>query len=271
MSAAGSRLPRWSEVGVPLGTPLPHRHRLPRAEDCDLLRVSALRLRVAPDASSHELPCGTELQLLWAPCGRGRRLLGLCPSCGARVAVLRRPPGGGWACRCCQPVSMRSHRRSGHRRGRGKPRSWALDQISDEQARCVRLLGLAQWPPPPMFWTLADLEAMPRRSDAPRLSRHRREALLHRLDALESLRVRAIAGCLSRLLGDQGRGDQGTPPAAWMRSTEAMIAATQWAVRRPASDPRTLRRQGALRPLPFEPAKSAAATAATSDWSSQRW
>lgn len=257
MTAAQTHTPRASEV-----KPLPrHPHlrvvRRPRVEHCATLRASALRPLVAPDATAHRLPDGTVLQLLWRPTvggfGDGWALGVACPLCAQRSLVLRRPPGGGWACRTCQPVSHPSHRRSGNQRGKAKPSTWAMERLSDEQARCVRLLGLAQWPPPALFWSLSDLQVAERRPDAPRLSRRRRDALERRLDALESLRVAALSGWVGRLLKDQGIADTGTPiPTSWRRAAELEVAATQWAVRRQAHDHRTLRQRDAMRPEPFD-------------------
>jgi hypothetical protein len=221
----------------------------PRAEACERLAAATLRAVVAPGTERHTLPDGTALALQWRPVrfcfggGPGVELLARCPSCGAWCRVLRRPPGQGWSCWRCQPVSHPSHRRSGHRRGHPKPASWRLDQIRTQQQRAARALGLEAWPPPGLSicWSLPDLAKIPPRPGAPRVSFRRRLALLQRLSALATLALAevapSIAGDLEALTGDRLAlpGLQGMA----QRAAET-VAATAWAVRRPAGDQRLI-------------------------------
>jgi hypothetical protein len=223
--------------------------------DCDTLRISALRLRLPePNAPEYRLPSGTVLMLHRVACmGRGaggHRLLADCPGCGARVTLLRRPPGGSWACWRCQPVSHQSWRRSGAPKGRRKPRSWRLAQINDAQSRLVRLLGLAGWPPGSL-WGLDDLRRAPRKADAPPLSLRRRDALERRLDAYESLRVAELVPMVLELMGQPESAAAEPAMARRLAHAKATLRDTRWAVRRQARDPRTLRRLDATRAEPF--------------------
>jgi hypothetical protein len=253
MTCRRSRAPRRSEVGA-----TPRQGRRPRAEDCDKLTAAGLRLLVGPTAQSYQLPDGTLLELRWRAVrggigGRGVALSLGCPGCLSTVRVLRRPPGEGWSCWRCRPVSHRSHRRSGGARGQRKPTTWHVDQILSEQRRVVALLGLAQWPPSPLFWSLTDVQALPRVPDAPRLSQHRRAALELRLDALESLRIAAQLPGLAwglRLLGSKQKLDP--QELDWVVCAERVLKGTAWAMRRQAHDPRTLRLREAHRPEPFD-------------------
>ncbi len=241
-----------SEVNPSPGTPLP------RAEDCERLSTGQLRAWVVAGARSHQLSDGTELELSWEPVrgcfgGRGGRALVItCPRCSRPCRVLWHAPLSGWGCRRCNPVSYRSHRRSGSGRGRCKPASWHLDRIEAEQRRVAALLGL-RWPVQRLLWRLDDLRYAPRVSGAPRLSRRRREALIHRLDALENLRFRRVLPLLSCDLKALGCSPpDGHQLDALATSAEERLTATAWAVRRPATDPRTTRCSGSapLRDVP---------------------
>jgi len=212
-------------------------HRRPRAEDCERLAGAQVRCLVAPGANSYGLPGGPLIQLRWVHVkayfgGSGVELMLGCPQCHRFVRVLRCPPGGRWACLSCMPLSYASHRRAGGSAGGRKPPQWHLAQISAKQERVVKLLGLQQWPPAPLLWTYSDLAAIPRAPGAPRLHAHRREALLMRLDALETLRI----GAASPLVGQQLEPLEGDalPPTRWDELTErsrAVVASTAWAVR----------------------------------------
>lgn len=222
--------------------------RRPLAEACERLATGDLRPLVAPDAVAHRLADGTVLQLRWdrvRGCwgGReGRALVLVCPCCDGRCRVLWRPPDAGWGCWRCRPVSHRSHRRPGARRGRRKPEGWRLAQLADEQRRTASLLGLLQWPPEHFLWDASDLRAAHRAPGAPRLCAARREALLLRLCALESLRVGELAPVVRRELEDYGRQLPKHRGARRMvADARRLLASTDWAVRRPAGDPRTAR------------------------------
>lgn len=234
--------------------------RRPRAEACDRLTAASLRPSLAPEATACTLPGGQLAGLEWRPVrgcygGRGRALLVRCPDCAAPSRVLWRPPGRGWGCWACRPVSHPSHRRPGtHRRRRPsgrssrKPRAWGRQQLADQQARIARLLGLPfgmgrrGWRSClPLVWGLRDLRAVPLSPDAPRLSHRRREALRERLDALESLRVlEVIAACPFRDRLSPPGDEQPRLLAAYCRAT---LYLTEWAMRRPGRDPRSVHRR----------------------------
>lgn len=204
------------------------------------------------------LPDGTALTLQWRPVrgcygGSGQAALIACPaSCGRWVRVLWRPPGLGWGCWSCRPVSHRSHRRPGsHRRHRRpginsrKPRNWHRQQASDEQDRIALLLfgpigtGLRRgWRDRlPLVWGLRDLRALQRHPNAPRISRRRFDALVERLDALEGLRIlEVLAACPFRDRLSPPNDDQ---PRLWAAYCRATLCLTEWAMRRPARDPRS--------------------------------
>ena len=207
-----------------------------RAEACDRLALADVRPLVEPGAAAAALPDGTALALRWGTArgcygGRpGRVLLLSCPVCSRSARVLWRPPGCGWGCCKCWPLSHASHRRPGAHRGRPKPLRWRGQQINREQRRCADLLGLEIWPPDLIMWSARDLWLAPRRPDAPRISHHRQQALIHRLDALESLRVLAIIPEALLL-----------PPAGMETRATETVHATGWAVRRGARDPRSSR------------------------------
>jgi hypothetical protein len=117
---------------------------------------------------------------------------------------------------------------------------WRLEAIHAEQRRCADLLGLAQYPPSRLIWSLRDLFVAPLRPDAPRLAWRRRLALLQRLDALESLRVLSFAPEVDGLARLVGMPEQGEPRGLREQAEEVMHR-TGWAVRRGPRDPRTAR------------------------------
>ncbi len=219
----------------------------PRAERCRRLSLADLRTLVEPPAAALALRDGTELELRWGPArgcygGRpGRALLLLCPSCRRSCRVLWSPPAAPWACGLCHRISYRSHRRPGARKGQPKPMRWRLEAIHAEQRRCADLLGLAQYPPSRLIWSLRDLLEAPLRPDAPRQHWRRRLALLQRLDALESLRVLAHAPGLAALLEQMGSTADLSPPKGLRERAAAVVHRTGWAVRRGPRDPRTAR------------------------------
>lgn len=231
----------------------------PRAEDCERLGITALRGLLTPGGTACRLPGGEVAAVRWHACrgcyGRpGRALLVCCPVCSRPGRVLWRPPGRGWGCWRCCPVSHPSHRRpGGHRRHRRpgrsskKPRGWNRQWLEAEQNRIARLLGLPAgtgkrrgWRDClPLLWNLGHLRAAPRAHGTPRLSNRRREALEERLDALESLRILdVLAACPFRDLLSPPGDERPRLLAAYCRAT---LYLTEWAMRRPAHDPRTLR------------------------------
>lgn len=220
--------------------------RRPRAEACDRLALADVRGLVEPGAETAALPDGTALALRWGTgrgCYGGRpgwALLLVCPICSRSARVLWRPPGRGWGCCRCWPLSHASHRRPGAHRGRPKPLRWRRDQLNREQRRCAELLGLESWPPERLLWSARDLWLAPRRPDAPRISYHRQQALIHRLDALETLRVLAIIPNVQAFLKTQGHA-LGPPPAGMGTRATETVHATDWAVRRGPRDPRSSR------------------------------
>ena len=220
--------------------------RRPRAEACDRLALVDVRGLVEPGAAAAALPDGSALALRWGEArgcygGRpGRALLLVCPICSRSARVLWRPPGRGWGCCRCWPLSHPSHRRPGARKGRQKPLRWRRAQLHREQYRCAELLGLETWPPERLLWSARDLWLAPRRPDAPRISHHRQQALIRRLDALETLRVLAIIPAVDAVLSSMGMPEAGAPPG-WAEQAAEVIHATGWAVRRGPRDPRSSR------------------------------
>lgn len=219
----------------------------PRAEDCQQLRVGQLRQLVRPGDRQLVLNDGTTLLLHWAPVrgcwgGEGVALVVACPACGARCRLLRRPPGEGWGCWRCRPISHPSHRRPGTHGGQNKPPSWKLARNADRQQQAAELLGLQQWPPKRVLWSRSDLLREPRRPDAPVLSARRELALIRRLDALESERLGLLLPSIRQELEQYG-GELPDWPN-WdqhLAEVRRQLAQTAWAVRRPAGDPRTTR------------------------------
>lgn len=240
LASPASRPPGQPPAPLPGGL----RHR---AERCERLSAAALRPEVRPGADHHRLADGTVLALRWAVVrgcwggGEGRALEVHCPLCSANARVLWRPPGEGWGCWRCRPVSHPSHRRSGSGRGRGKPLSWRLAKIAAEQQQIAEMLGLEHWPPQQLIWRLEDLEQAPRLRGAPRLSRERREALLLRLDVLETLRTGVLLPVVSHeLIALGGTGTESEGMASVLAAAHRLLAATAWAMRRPARDPRSV-------------------------------
>lgn len=222
--------------------------RRPRAEHCERLAAGELRALVEPGSGQHRLADGTLLELRWSRCrgcfgGVDAWALALgCPLCSATCRVLWRPPAAGWGCWRCHPLSYRSHRRPGARAGRGKPPRWHLAQLSAEQLRIADLVGLVHWPPEKLLWGRRDLAAAPRWPDAPQLSPERERALLLRLEALALLRVAVLVPTLQTDLAELGADLQAElkPQKA---AANRVLAATRWALRRPAGDPRSRRQQ----------------------------
>jgi len=199
----------------------------PTVETCKRLALKDVRPLVKPGDETATLLDGTTLALRWAEVRGcygdrpGRALLLVCPGCSRSSRVLHRPPAGPWGCWSCTPVSPRSHRRPGARPGRPKPPEWQIQKVEQHQLRCVRLLGLKNWPPDQLFWTARDVLAMPRRPGAPRISELRASALAMRLDVLDRLRIAAFAKASDGLMKSLG-----LPPSSvitswpsWSRGT----------------------------------------------------
>jgi hypothetical protein len=243
----------------------------PTVETCKRLALKDVRPLVKPGDETATLLDGTTLALRWAEVRGcygdrpGRALLLVCPGCSRSSRVLYRPPAGAWGCWSCTPVSPRSHRRPGARPGRPKPPEWQRQKVMQHQLRCVRLLGLKNWPPDQLFWTARDVLAMPRRPDAPRISELRASALAMRLDVLDRLRMAAIAKASDGLMKSLGlppvlSDDElaKLEPRYW--TTAQILAATAWAVRRGPGDPRTRRRKTSEKLPPAAAAPVALAT-----------
>lgn len=220
-----------------------------RAHHCHRLSTGELRPLVTAGAAVHRLADGTELGLRWRPVrgcfgsGSGQSLQLLCPVCGAACRVLWRPPTEGWGCWRCHPISHASHRRPGSRRGHPKPPRWQAAQIAAEQRRTAALLGLQHWPPQKVIWRRVDLISAPRLPGAPQLSSHRELALVLRLDALETLRLALLLPEINADLKRLDRDLEDLPEWPGMDSqaqgARRLVAATAWAMRRPAGDPRS--------------------------------
>lgn len=220
-----------------------------RAHHCHRLSTGELRPLVTAGAAVHRLADGTELGLSWRPVrgcfgsGSGRSLQLLCPGCGAAGRVLWRPPTEGWGCWRCHPISHASHRRPGSRRGHPKPPRWQAAQIAAEQRRTAALLGLQHWPPQKVIWHRVDLLRAPRVPGAPRVSSNRELALVARLDGLETLRLALLLPEINADLKRLDRDLEDLPEWPGMDSqaqgARRLVAATAWAMRRPAGDPRS--------------------------------
>ena len=225
----------------------------PLAEECGRLSTGQLRHLVTPASASYLLRSGQRLELRWSRCrgcfgdGEGWALLFACPACDRNCRVLWHPPGRGWGCWRCRPVSHPSHRRNGSKQGRMKPPRWRLDQLDVAQARTAALLGLQEWPPNKLFWTWRDLEAAPVRPDAPRLSPRRRRTLLMRLQCLDVLRLGVVAGGI-RTEEQAMAGDLSVWPEVGNLAKTAAICErfSRWAIRRGPHDARTLRARRSL-------------------------
>jgi hypothetical protein len=106
------------------------------------------------------------------------------------------------------------------------------------------MLGLEQWPPARLLWSLQDLEGDSRLPDAPRLSAERRMALERRLNALEDIRICTFAPLIRR--ERKALGSLVAVPNAeerYLAAAERQLAETSWAIRRQARDPRTARQK----------------------------
>ena len=186
---------------------------------------------------------GTHLVLAWNPvkgcfAAPGLALLILSPGCSRRGRVLYRPPGRGWGCWICTPISTPSHRRSGSRRGRPKPDTWHIDRHKEEETRVLRLLVLERregedrsaWM---LLWAS--------RRDNPSIGRERRYALVDR-----ALAHRNLAQATGRLFLRRDLISLGATLAsvsdllsAAVAMAEETISRTSWAMRRPGQDVRT--------------------------------
>jgi hypothetical protein len=224
------------------------RRSRPLAEECRRLSTGQLRHLVTPESVDYVLRSGQRLELRWSRCrgcfgdGEGWALLFACPDCDRNCRVLWLPPGRGWGCWRCRPVSHPSHRRSGSKAGRIKPPSWRLDQLDVAQARTAALLGLQEWPPNKLIWTWRDLEAAPVLPDAPRLSPWRRRTLLTRLECLEALRLAVISGGICTEEQAMAGLFPAWPEVGKLAKTAVICERfSRWAMRRSPHDARTLR------------------------------
>ena len=204
-----------------------------RTEDCERLAVSSLRPAVELHAPQTQLSDGSVLKLRWQELrgvfqpgggrGIGYSLRAVCPGCGHGARVLYKSPWDPcWGCWQCLPLIRPSQRRSGCHKGRRKckPTSWRLRQLSYQQEQVATLLGLQCWPPPMAAWERSQLH--PTR----RLRQRRREALLDRIDALETLRVIALGVALSNRFGIEAALDSSRHVLAAQR----ILASTRWAL-----------------------------------------
>jgi hypothetical protein len=135
---------------------------------------------------------------------------------------LRKPYGAQkWGCRGCLPLIYPAQRRSGWHKGRAnrKPSTWKLDAIRDEQQQIAAYLRLETWPPNTIAWGHSELNA------TRRLKNSRREALMDRLAALESLRISILASWLSSRFGIEISSNSGN----YLENAENNIKTTKWA------------------------------------------
>jgi hypothetical protein len=216
---------------LPLPCATHPRGRCLRVEDTEVLRIADYRPQLQVGARSVVID-GQLLDLRWMrvknPVLEARtgsaawRLYALCPACGKSARLLRRQRGAkGWSCVKCLRVIYPSQRRSGNgnRKGGPKPARSIAFRWQLQQERVARLLGLPQWPPQKLLWSVGDLT--PQRP----MSRHRRHALLMRLEALENLRIGALAG--AGVLKSAGG-----PPTPGSPAVSALtLRDTQWALR----------------------------------------
>lgn len=216
------------------------RQRL-RAEECQRLTLADVKPLVRPGAAEAILPDGKPMAIRWSDVkgcfggGVGRALLLVCPTCQRSSRVLHRKRSRDlWGCWACRPLSVRSHRRSGARRGRSKPRSWHLDRIMAEQKRCIDLLGLASWPPEPLIWSWRHVLTIPRRSGSPRLTERKAKALAVRLDVLDRERLVVLMSAANQWLNGQGQQLIVDSSTLGRMHREAIVIKriTEWAVRR---------------------------------------
>ena len=217
------------------------RQRL-RAEDCKRLTLADVKPLVHPGDALAILPDGTPLAIRWSDVkgcfggGVGQALLLVCPACQRSSRVLHRKRSRDpWGCWACRPLSVRSHRRSGARRGRSKPKTWHLDRIMAEQKRCIGLLGLASWPPEPLIWGWRHVLAMPRHNGAPRLTERRAKALAVRLDVLDRERLVMQMSAANQWLNGQGQPLLVDSSTLGRLHNQALVIKriTAWSVRRP--------------------------------------
>lgn len=229
-----------------LGAPRPRTRRRIRAEDCERLPLADLRPQPTPGDVRASLPDGTLLRLCWkrvrgcwAPGGQrgeGKALAGICPICERSIRVLWRPRGGAWGCRVCHRLSYPSERRSGSHRPGMKPLSTLVQQVIAAQKRTVMLLAAQRTS---LVWSGFD----PRQPQAPRLSFRREWDLRQRLHALELTRLGLIEVDLRRLQLKAGlTPTREVSDDQWLTAKQ-IVRSTTWAVRRPAQDPRSRRRQ----------------------------
>jgi hypothetical protein len=147
-------------------------------------------------------------------------------------------PGQPWGCHACHRLIYPSQRRSGAPRSHSKPRTTQLDRIAAAQARTARLLGV-EWPPRMLLWSEWDLPRLP---GAPRISQARERALRQRLGALDWLRIGLLLPTVQALQEAVGLPLEQAATEAPLARADHIVRATNWAVRRPARDPRTRRR-----------------------------
>lgn len=203
-----------------------------RAEECRTVKITDLRRQIQPGDAVVTLADGTELDLLWhevkgAFAAGGKRGTtttpkALCPSCGHRALVLRLPPGAdAWGCCRCLSLIYPTQRRPGAPKGYQKPSTHTIATICREQERIAQLLDLRCWPPQELLWDVAHLE--PGR----RLHPIRRDALLARIDALETLRVI----CWLRRMWRLGFIDRPQDLPLHEAAARRLLDATRWAMR----------------------------------------
>lgn len=216
---------------LPLPCAAHPRGRCLRVEDTEALRIADCRPELQVGAQSVVIDdCRLELRWMQVknPVQEARagsaawRVYALCPACGKSARLLRRRRGAkAWRCVKCLGVIYPSQRRSGNgnRKGGPKPARSNAFRWQLQQERVARLLGLPQWPPLKLLWGVGDL--CPLRP----ISRHRRHALLMRLDALETLRIAALAGA------EVFKSSGGAPTPESLAASELTLRSTQWALR----------------------------------------
>lgn len=199
------------------------RKRVP-AEHCRRLLSRDIRRMVQVGADSVVLEGNKEIKLRWIEvkgyCAPAKSVRMLCPECDKSLMVIWNIPDGSWLCKQCARIDYPST---------GVPeQEWHSVKFRSKKQQCLKLLGLAQWPPANPDWNWHHVLELPRRPDAPQTKRKRAQALAQRLAALDSLEL-----CYS---GTVANGHHSVN--ALKAAGHEVLRATNWATRRQLPDPR---------------------------------